>query len=314
MPLKFSLLSKVVAILCILFSVLLLFNLEAVHSWLVDYSASNIIEEEEIMNPRRIVILKIGLILLVILALGLAITLFLKLPQKIYNQFKDVIDVERIQGIFFTDDQMGSNKYAVQTFVFSTIVAVIILLRQLILGDDVKEDIFEHISEICLAVSALLFFVVLILIKYLNVTSKQKRNIRSLFLIFGVSLVFIFLEEISYGQHIFKWESTGIFETYNFQGETNVHNFLNPFYRFIYPLFGFGLFGICSLFWFFNKASAPLWLIFITPHKSLIILVLLMAASTYKGHSESFEHMFALFTLLYIVRLLVYLMGQKKAS
>ena len=310
---KISLLSKVFAILCILFSVLLILNFETAHSWLVDYTASNIIEEEEIMNPRRIIILRMGMILLIILALALALTLFLNLPQKLYNNVKDLVDFDRIKGIFFIDDQMGSNKYAVQTFVFSTIVAIIILLRQLILGDDVKEDIFEHISEISLLLSAFLFFIIQFFLKYLKVTKKHRRHIRLLFYVFGIGLLFIFLEEISYGQHIFKWETPELFKPYNFQEETNVHNIFNPFYRFIYPLFGFGLFGICSALWFFNKIPAPLWLMFITPHKSLIILVLLMASSTYKGHSESFEHMFALFALLYILRLLVYLIGEKNA-
>lgn len=307
MQFKASLFNKVFALLCIAISFVLIINFNAAHNWLIEYSSSNILEEEEVMNPRRIAILKIGLALTISLAISLAIGLLLNLPQKIYTRLNRVIDTERMTRIFFLDDLMPSGNFAIKSFIFSSAFAIIIHLRQLIFGDDVKEDIFEHISEVLFLLSALLFFLILFYLKHLNVSRKQRRIIKYLFLVFGFGLLFVFLEEISYGQHIFKWKSTGIFETHNFQEETNFHNFINPFYRFLYPLFGFGLFGVCSILWFFNKDEGPMWLTFLTPHKSLIILTLFMAASTYKGHSESFEHLFSLFMCLYVLRLLLYL-------
>lgn len=310
---KASLVSKIVALLCVLFSIVLILKFDVIHAWLVEYTSINIMEEEgEIMNPRRIAILKIGLVILILLGFLLSTSLFLNLHKKLYDRFSGVIDIDRINGIFFLDEHMKSNGFAIKTFIFSTLFAGIIHLRQLIFGDDVKEDIFEHISEVFFLLSSILFFVVIFKLKYLNVYKKERQLLRILFFGFGFGLLFIFLEEISYGQHIFEWETSGVFETYNFQGETNLHNFINPFYRFIYPLVGFGLFGACGLLWFFNKGNAPLWLSFLTPHKSLIILVFLMAASTYKGHSESFEHMLALFLLLYVWRILIWLNNLKK--
>lgn len=309
---KATLVSRIVALLCALISILLILKFDAVHTWLVEYTSSNIMEEEdEIMSPRRIAILKIGIVLLTILGFIVSISLFLNLHKKLYDRFIGVIDVRRINGIFFLDEHIKSNSFAIKTFIFSTLYAGIIHLRQLIFGDDVKEDIFEHISEICFLLSSMLFFVAVFKLKYLDVHKKERQLLRILFFVLGFALLFIFLEEISYGQHIFKWEASGIFETYNFQNETNLHNFINPFYRFIYPLVGLGLFGACSLLWFFNKDNAPVWLSFLTPHKSLIILVFLMAASTYKGHSESFELMLALFLLLYVWRILIWLNNLK---
>jgi len=40
------------------------------------------------------------------------------------------------------------------------------------------------------------------------------------------ALWFIAMEEISWGQQVFGWASSGVFQTHNLQNETNLHNFL----------------------------------------------------------------------------------------
>ena len=202
---KAQLISKIVALLCILFSIVLILKFNAVLAWLVEYTSINItLEEEKIMSPRRIAILKIGLELLILLGFLLSTTLFFNLHKKFYNRFSGVIDIERINGIFFLDEQIKSNSFAIKTFIFSTLFAGIIHLRQLIFGDDVKEDIFEHISEGFFLLSSILFFIAFFKLKYLNVTKKERQLLKILFFGFGFLLLFIFLEEISYGQHLFK--------------------------------------------------------------------------------------------------------------
>ena len=47
---------------------------------------------------------------------------------------------------------------------------------------------------------------------------------RYLWLIFAVGTVFVGLEEISYGQHLFGWKSPEYFAEVNIQHETNLHN------------------------------------------------------------------------------------------
>ncbi|MGE0044446.1 MAG: DUF1275 family protein [Hyphomonadaceae bacterium] len=42
--------------------------------------------------------------------------------------------------------------------------------------------------------------------------------------LFAVGLIYIAGEEISWGQHYFRWATTGWFELHNDQGETNLHN------------------------------------------------------------------------------------------
>ena len=46
---------------------------------------------------------------------------------------------------------------------------------------------------------------------------------------YTIGLLYYFFEEISWGQHIFGWESIAFFKSYNNQGETNIHNISNIF-------------------------------------------------------------------------------------
>jgi len=55
---------------------------------------------------------------------------------------------------------------------------------------------------------------------------KQKQSFYAvLYMLLSIGLLFIFLEEISWGQRIFNLETPQFFEVYNHQHETNLHNF-----------------------------------------------------------------------------------------
>lgn len=50
---------------------------------------------------------------------------------------------------------------------------------------------------------------------------------RALYGLFAVAALFVALEEISYGQHLFGWRSPEFFQEHNLQGEVNLHNMLS---------------------------------------------------------------------------------------
>ncbi|MBC7767452.1 MAG: hypothetical protein H7124_01555 [Phycisphaerales bacterium] len=50
------------------------------------------------------------------------------------------------------------------------------------------------------------------------------RMLRAWLVVIVLGLVYLLGEEISWGQHIFNWETGGIFANINDQGETNFHN------------------------------------------------------------------------------------------
>jgi hypothetical protein len=56
------------------------------------------------------------------------------------------------------------------------------------------------------------------------------------FFVFSACFLLFALEEISYGQHLFNWETPKFFAN-NIQNETNLHNFYNPILLQIYLIF-----------------------------------------------------------------------------
>lgn len=50
---------------------------------------------------------------------------------------------------------------------------------------------------------------------------------RVLYGLFAVATLFVALEEVSYGQHLFGWRSPEFFQEHNLQGEVNLHNMLS---------------------------------------------------------------------------------------
>lgn len=119
-------------------------------------------------------------------------------------------------------------------------------------------------------------------------------------------------EEISWGQRILEIESTGVFQEYNFQSETNIHNFFNPLFKFLYPIVGIGSFVILFFLWSFYKPEKSYYYKLYVPHKSLFFLIFLMACTSFHGDSEIYEEMLAVFFFFYSLRILLSLKGFSK--
>ena len=79
--------------------------------------------------------------------------------------------------------------------------------------------------------SLLLFFTIILILNIIKLLKKNNSNTFFIYIIYLylLCILYFFLEEISWGQHIFKWESSNFFLTYNNQGETNIHNISNLF-------------------------------------------------------------------------------------
>jgi hypothetical protein len=73
------------------------------------------------------------------------------------------------------------------------------------------------------------------------------RGIRFAFFLSFAFLFFAF-EEISWGQRVFDFEGPSFFQENNYQKETNLHNFFNPYFTLIYVMVNF--FAFLSLTWF----------------------------------------------------------------
>jgi len=85
-----------------------------------------------------------------------------------------------------------------------------------------ENGVVENFQILFLAFSIYLFFNFIS-----NSSYTVKQNIFCYLYLLGI--VYFFLEEISYGQHLFKWESSEFFILKNNQKETNLHNISNLF-------------------------------------------------------------------------------------
>ncbi len=73
-----------------------------------------------------------------------------------------------------------------------------------------------------------MFLAIIFLLKARNLYRENK--FINIFLIIKILALIYFLgEEISWGQHFFKWTSPDFFKNANIQGETNIHNISNLF-------------------------------------------------------------------------------------
>lgn len=90
-----------------------------------------------------------------------------------------------------------------------------------------KEDgLLENFTALLSVIAAGIFF-------YLS--RKYNQLIQKIFLIaFGAFMLFFAMEEISWGQRIFGWETPEVLSEVNVQNESNLHNIFNSFFELIY--------------------------------------------------------------------------------
>ena len=68
------------------------------------------------------------------------------------------------------------------------------------------------------------FFLLTLIVSVRLAFSSSKYRLFFVFL--GIACLYVVLEEISWGQRIFGWESPDYFKSKNLQGETNLHNII----------------------------------------------------------------------------------------
>lgn len=124
------------------------------------------------------------------------------------------------------------------------------------------------------------FLFISIILLFLSIVKIRKKNLYVYYFLIlqCLGLIYFLGEEISWGQHIFKWESSDIFLKHNIQNETNLHNIsnlLNELPRsFVLIWCSFSAMAIVLARKFF-KINELTFLI-ICPNKNLIYISLLL--------------------------------------
>jgi len=75
-----------------------------------------------------------------------------------------------------------------------------------------------------------LFISVIFLVKFIKKNFNKITIILKIFIImYLLGILYYFFEEISWGQHIFGWQTPDFFSNFNHQNETNIHNISSLF-------------------------------------------------------------------------------------
>jgi len=130
----------------------------------------------------------------------------------------------------------------------------------------------ENLQAIFLLISISLIFSIS------KKTKKLDKNIYYFLMIQCLGLTYFLGEEISWGQHIFHWESPASFVTHNNQAETNLHNIsnlLNELPRSLVLLWCSLSTLLLIIFNKFHKINKFLYLV-IFPNRNLLYISLLL--------------------------------------
>lgn len=244
-----------------------------------------------------------------LLPIGFALMAILHLTgllRKIWNRLTKVvrglIDLPRLIR-FFTEDPISPRLSKYTFFVGFAGVFFLYFFYLLLVGIMSKsENPIETATSFFFLIAALFLLRSSFLVSKTSVSSKHQGQVRFALIILSLLLILIFGEEISWGQHWMGWEASGIFQTRNFQQETNVHNFFNPLFNLVYPLVGAGLFLAGFALWLFPIRSNSGLSRILTPHPSLFPILFAASFYSFRGHSEIFEEYLGLLFLLYSLR------------
>lgn len=167
----------------------------------------------------------------------------------------------------------------------------------------IEDGFFESLTAVFAIVASLLC---LISIYYNNDHALIKLVLFILFFLFG-------MEEISWGQRIFEWNTPDTLSTINYQNETNVHNFFNPYFYLLYTSFNL-LCGFIILSSMKLRKKVTAWfkiekyMHFIPSHEfklyGFIFILLSLQSYFYRHDGELTEEIFSVFILAYAVNLL----------
>lgn len=165
----------------------------------------------------------------------------------------------------------------------------------------IEDGFFESLTAVFAIISSLLC---LISIYYNNDYISIKLALFVLFFIFG-------MEEISWGQRIFEWNTPNTLLTINYQNETTIHNILNPYFQLLYPSFNL-LLGFLILSSMKLRIKVTAWfkmekhLHFIPSYEFKLygFIFILLSLQSYFDYGELTEEIFSVFILAYAVNLL----------
>ncbi len=251
---------SIVGLFLMIIAVLFLINFSNYLSHLINWLQENFGDDHE-LNKITVLCIQsfIGFLIFFMLVISV---LLLTNSRKVFYKWvylktskaiRFFIVPEDVKSFFLQDKSARLEKQNLWILLISSIVGFLLPFNILFFGLPRYEGTLENACAVILVLSvAILLFSVKGISNRIS-NSKEKRALFILILSISTILLIYLGEEISWGQHLFKWETSGVFKEHNYQGETNLHNFLNPILPMFYPLVGMTLFLILFLYWMFPR-------------------------------------------------------------
>lgn len=247
------------------------------HSGYINFLKSYVSPDGQISKPETI-ITRIQILFIWAICGWLVLT-----SKSVINRFSNLHKFHQtsltIVLLMFVVSPLAETKYgflSVEDGLLETITTIFALLSSIILLFSIR----KHKGKIDISVKIILSF---------------------MFLFFG-------MEEISWGQRIFEWETPQSLSDLNFQNETNIHNILNPYFSMFYPFFNLlmCLFLIISMKLktktaSFLKSETYLYLLPSHEFQIYIIVFLSLCLQSIVSGGELTEEVFSVFILTYAV-------------
>lgn len=257
--------------------------------------------------------IKLYLALFINLLLLVSMLCFYDFRSYLQKKIVGIIDLSKLNTFLFRD-KFTENNHSCFIFFLSSSICFSLTSYFLIIGSPAPEGLFETLVTFILLLSALVFLFSFLLVWRENQKIFYRKNILYFLFFLCSIMIFIFLEEFSWGQKYFNLEAPEVFQKYNFQGETTIHNFFNPLFPIIYPLFGFLILISCIISWFFSPKIRTNFRSIFEPHPSLFLLILVMCSFSIKSDTELFEEFFSIFSLFYSIRIFLCVSNPKKIA
>lgn len=294
--------NKAISIIGLLIAILLTLLFSPILSSLVELGETYLSGDHNI-DARGVFLLKLILVLTISSIILISIFVYFNLHVKLQIISNQLIHWSSLKLFFITDPIYPKKMFPLIMIIISTAFGLYIFTYFLLFGVPKVEGLMEELSSLLFLFSGLVLIAAIGHVKQDQFTTIARKEIIVTLLLSAAALIFIFGEEISWGQRIFNWKAEGVFEEYNFQKETNTHNFFNPLFKFVYPVVGIGSFIFLFFVWFFPRENIYFFMLFIPP-PSLFFIVFFLACASFL-HTEIYEQLLAIFILLHSTRIFV---------
>ena len=296
----------------LIISGILIFYFIDIHSFFVEYTIKNLSKDHEINAVTKFKIAaSLGFIILILFTSGIFI--LFRIPDKLISLLKKTISFEEVRNFFIKDQICEKKAHHFFASIIGPALGLMLYFYYMFTGKAENEGIMEYLTSYLFLFSIIIFITAGFKVFKLNQPIQIRKKILLYLTIITACITIYYGEEISWGQQIFHWKAEGVFVEYNFQKETNLHNFFNPLFRYLYPIAGMSIFLVLFFLWQFSVKSSNYIVDLFIPHRSLFFLIFLLACTTFLDYREISEEIFSLFCLFYSFRILMCIKYPAKA-